>query len=181
MRSRQLSFLPSLKVHTNLDHGGDIRQGKRKVQRPFDPKRPLHVVLRASRARGEWSMLRPQHEGRIQREIEKLSKRYGVKVYRSVNVGNHLHLLIQARKRKDFQSFLRVLTGAIAFLITGTRKGLPVGRFWDKLAYSRIVSWGREFETLAKYFVKNLFESKGFWNRKKHPHLKLFWVSRKVW
>jgi hypothetical protein len=39
------------------------------------------------------------------------------------------------------------------------------------------VSWGREFDGLLKYLVANLFEAKGFWNRKLHPELKLMWIS----
>jgi hypothetical protein len=100
-----------------------------------------------------------------------------VKIYRSVNVGNHLQLLVHARKRSHFQSFLRVVSGRIAMLVTGARKGLVVGRFWDRLAYSRVVGWGREFDILLQYLVKNLFESKGFWNRKCEPQLKLVWIS----
>lgn len=181
MRARQLSFLPSMKVSTALHHGGEINEGKRKVRRPFDPKRPLHVVLRSSYAKEEWSMLRPAHEDRIKREVERIAKRYHVRVYQYVNVGNHLHLLVQAKRKVDFQAFLRVLTGAIAFLVTGTRKGKKIGfrGFWDRLAYSRVVTWGREFDALKVYFIKNLFESKGFWNRKREPHLKFMWVSMK--
>ena len=52
MRSqRQLSFLPSFKsLNTALKHGGDVRKGRRKVARPVDPKRPIHLVLTSSRA-----------------------------------------------------------------------------------------------------------------------------------
>ncbi len=177
MASRQVSFLPSLGLRTELDHGGDIGQGRRKERRPFDPKRPLHVVLRSTRARGEWSLLRPRNVERVEQELARAAKKYEVKLYRSVNVGNHLHLLVQARKRQDFQSFLRVVSGRIAMLVTGARKGVAIGRFWDRLAYSRVVGWGREFDVLRKYLVKNLFESKGFWNRKQHPHLQLMWIS----
>lgn len=49
------------------------------------------------------------------------AKRYGIRVYRFVNVGNHLHLLVKCQARaysnakKDFQSFTREFAGAVAF------------------------------------------------------------------
>src|SRR5205814_2068237 len=105
---RQLSFLPGLKISSELAHGGNVRKGKRKIMRPFDPRRPLHLVLKSSRAKGEWSMLSPKHEGWIEREVERVARRFRVKVYRFVNVGNHLHLLVHVTRKADFKGFLRV-------------------------------------------------------------------------
>ena len=88
---------------------------------------------------------------------------FGVRIYRFSNVGNHLHLLVLFRLRKGFQNFLRSITGAIAFLVTGTRKGKELKRrFLDPLAFTRVVSWGREFRVVSIYFVKNLLESLEF-------------------
>jgi len=66
-----------------------------------------------------------------------------------VNVGNHLHLLARARRRADFQSFLRDLGGSLAIAVTGARKGNRIGRFWDKLAWSRVVAIPPEFGGLV--------------------------------
>ena len=107
-------------------------------------------------------MLHPRHCKRVESLVHTAARRFGIRVYRYANVGNHLHLLVQTRKSRDFQNFLRFLTGAVAFAVSGARKGNPIGRFWEKLAYTRIVSWGREFETVTAYFIKNLFEAAGF-------------------
>ena len=94
--------------------------------------------------------------------VHETAEKYGVKVYRFSNVGNHLHLLVQVPSRRAWQAFIRALSGAVAFHVTGTRKGKALARkFWDSLAFSRIVSWGREYRTLEIYFVKNLLESLG--------------------
>jgi hypothetical protein len=156
VKSRQLSLLPS----QPLQHGGDCRAGKRKTARPIDPKRPMHVTIRSSRARGAWSMLHPRHARRVDALAHRTARRHGVRLYRFVNVGNHAHLLVRARKRAHFQAFLRDLTGSIAITITGARKGNPVGKFWDRLAWSRVVSWGREFrDVLRDYFLSNSLEA----------------------
>lgn len=102
--------------------------------------------------------------------MDETAAKHGVRIYRFVNVGNHLHLLIGARKRAAFQNFLREISGRIAALVTGSRKAHPIGekgeRFWDHLVYTRIVSWGRELKAVTTYFIKNIFEAEGLLTRK---------------
>jgi REP element-mobilizing transposase RayT len=174
MKAQQLSFLPKARTA----HGGDLNLGKRKAERPFNPKLAIHVVLRSARARGEWSMLHPDHAKRVEREVRRIAAHQHVTLYRFVNVGNHLHLLIHTKKREFLRNFLRQVSGAIAHLITGACKGRELKTpFWEKLPYSRLVTWGREFLALKRYLVKNMFEAAGLWNRKREPGLKIFWLS----
>jgi len=140
-------------------HGGSHARGKRKTARPIATKRTMLLTLKSSRARGEWSLHR--FEKAIEERVNALAKRFRVRVYRSVNVGNHLHLALRASSRREFQNFLRVLTQAIAFLVTGARKGNPIGKFWDALACSRIVEWGRDWVNVKRYMEKNRIEAAG--------------------
>ncbi|MDR3608694.1 MAG: transposase [Oligoflexia bacterium] len=157
---KQLAFTTIPKART--EHGGAIRQGKRKLARPLDPKRPLHLVLRSEKARGRLSLLYGQNWRAIERLTAKLSRRYGVRVYQFANSGNHLHLLVRGKTRKGLQDFLRVFSGKIAQFVTGAKKGHAFGKFWSALAYSRVVEWGRAF-TEAKYYVlRNELEADGF-------------------
>jgi REP element-mobilizing transposase RayT len=87
--------------------------------------------------------------------LNKLTKKYGIKVHNFVNVGNHLHLLAQANTKVDLQNFLRVFTGRIAQAILKAKRGVPKGKFWTAIVYSRLVNFGRDFKTVLKYFVKN--------------------------
>ena len=171
---RQL-LLPGFNRRTQLRaHGGDHSKGKRKTKRPFDPKQALHVVLRSSRARGELSMLHSRHCNAIRDLVHRLKKRWNISVYRYANVGNHLHLLIRAKYRADWQGFIRELSGGIAMLVTGARKGSALVRakgaatadstqrgFWDHLVFTRIVDFGRDFKNVAAYVCKNLWEGFG--------------------
>jgi REP element-mobilizing transposase RayT len=161
MRAKQQSFLPKI----SLEHGGQTRKGRRKIMRPFDPKQPLHLVLKSSRATGTQSMLRARYKTQIEELTHKIAKKRGVQLLQYVNVGNHLHALVLCRRRPAFRAFLRELAGAIACLMTGARKGLP-SRFWDQPVYTRIVSWGREIKNLEQYFIKNLFEAAGLFTRR---------------
>jgi REP element-mobilizing transposase RayT len=118
-------------------------------------------VLGSSRAKRAWSMLRPDLAAPIRRKAGSLARRYDVRLYRYANAGNHIHILAKVRSRPALQSFLRVFAGATARLVTGARKGRPVGKFWDRLAYSRIVSWGREFSSVSAYVRQNQDEALG--------------------
>ncbi|HTL11642.1 MAG TPA: transposase [Bdellovibrionota bacterium] len=144
------------------DHGGDLGAGKRKRRRPLDLSRPIHLVLKSKRARGHWSLLHHQNRARVDRIIFGRAEAHGVKVYRTANVGNHLHLLVKAPTRAQFGNFLRAISALISRAITGAKKGNPVGRFWDALAYTRVIHWGRHFEALKAYLGKNRLEAVGF-------------------
>jgi REP element-mobilizing transposase RayT len=158
MRAQQLNLFPK----PPIDHGGSIRKGKRKIQRPFDPKRPMHLVMRSTRATKDWSFLHRRNKGAIHALVMDLAEKYGVKLYKYENVGNHLHLLARFPSRRELKAFLRVFAQGVMFQVTGARKGKPQGRFFDAIAYSRVVSWGREFTSLKAYLWKNALESLGF-------------------
>ncbi|MBI2605058.1 MAG: transposase [Deltaproteobacteria bacterium] len=181
-----------------LEYGGGLERGRRKTYRPFDSKKPVHVVMRAGRARGEWSLLRPANRKTVDHIVRTYAKRFRVRVMEFQNVGNHLHLLVQASRRRDFRSFMRTIPAQIATKVTGAKKGNAlrgkrhdggsdrvggVGadfksdgtggadadsekngskrKFWDGLAYSRIVHWGRDLLGLRHYLTKNAFEGEG--------------------
>jgi hypothetical protein len=169
VRNSKSLYLPGLLSSRKalISHGGELNQGKRKTSRPIDPKQSLHVVLRSSQAKGKHSLLHPKHCDAIHRLTHALAKRWGIKLYRYANVGNHLHLLVKVPSRAVWQRFLKELAGGIAILVTGARKGQALrknstGRgFWDHLAFTRIVYFGRDFAQMGSYIIKNLFESAG--------------------
>lgn len=178
MRTKKESYLPGFEKAAGAQHGGDLARGKRKTFRPIDPKQALHVVLRSSKARGVLSMLHPRHCNAIERHVQNTAKRCGVRVYRFANVGNHLHLLIKVPSRPAWKRFAKRLSGGVAQIVTGARKGAALNRttdrtrdidltesaqraFWDHLLFTRIVSFGRDFKGVAKYLIKNLFEAAG--------------------
>jgi REP element-mobilizing transposase RayT len=163
MRPKQFSFLPQSKP----EFGGDLAPGRRKKARPIDPKQTMHIVLRSSRATGAWSMLSARHRAPVDDLVRKTAERHGLKLYRYANVGNHLHLLVKTPTRRAFQRFLRDVAGSVACLVTGAKNSQPLkARFWDRLAYTRIVSWGRDFKNIEFYFIKNLFEAAGLLTKK---------------
>jgi hypothetical protein len=161
-RGRQLA-LPGFQPRS--EHGGGKRKGQRKLMRPIDPKRPLHVTMRSTRAKGSLSMLSGRNAKTIARLQERLARRFHIRVLRSANVGNHLHLLIRGRTRVEIQRFFRAFAGSVAREITGARKGRAFGKFWDELLYSKVVEWGRQLSRTLDYVFMNELEAAGVWHR----------------
>jgi REP element-mobilizing transposase RayT len=126
----------------------------------------MHVVLRSSLATGSWSLRRRQNRERVERELGRFARRFGIRIYQAANSGNHLHLLLRARRRLDFQNFLRALTGAIARFVTCAQPGHRADRFWDLLAYSRVVQWGRDYFGVRAYVLQNEWEALGLVRRR---------------
>jgi hypothetical protein len=119
----------------------------------------MHIVMRSMRARDRWSMRRPRAARMVSEMLRRYARRYGIRVYDFVNAGNHLHLVVRSKCRLGLQNFLRVFAGLVARRMTGARKGRPVGGFWDILAYSRVMSWGRDFFGVRAYLVQNELET----------------------
>jgi hypothetical protein len=143
----------------STDHGGAVRQGRRKIERPISTRRPMHVVLRSDRAYGEWSLSR--HRREVRAALGACAKRNGLKIDDFANVGTHLHLLVRARRREAFQAFLRSFAGIVARVVTGARRNRPIpgGSFWSTLAWSRVVQWGRDYVAVLHYIFRNRIEA----------------------
>jgi REP element-mobilizing transposase RayT len=164
---RQTSFFPP----GRREHGGSLSLGKRRARRSLSTKQALHVTLRSELARGERSLLR--HKSTILHTLRKASRLFNVRVYRAAICGNHLHALVRGRQRVDLQNFFRVFAGHSAQAIlqqhplppglrpAPTRQGCAKNqrRFWAYLIYSRIITWGREFRSVARYILQNQLEA----------------------
>ncbi|MGZ3698468.1 MAG: transposase [Bdellovibrionota bacterium] len=150
------------------EHGSTVRKGRRKLMRPIDARRPMHVVFRSSKARGELSFLHPKHVSQVNRLISALARKYGVTIHEFANVGNHFHLLIKGRSRTAIQNFLRAVGSRVAQLVTGAKKGKPFrktkeGRaFWDELVFTRVIASGlKSYRAVKNYIWLNVQESIG--------------------
>lgn len=136
-------------------HGGVASVGHRKTSRPFTPKAATHIVLKSKRAKGLWSMQHRRHRAKIASMIYTYAERFKVQVYRSSNLGDHLHLLVKAHDRKNLADFLRVLAGRIAVVVSDAKRYVKrIGKFWDHLCWSRLVNWGPDFFNVRKLFTE---------------------------
>ncbi len=126
--------------------------------RPLNVKKPIHITLKSDKAKRQLSLL--NHQGFVHKTLTKFSTKFRISIYQKAIVGNHIHLLIRGKTRKDIQDFFRTIAALIARHVTKARKGKPFGRFWSYLLFSRLLtSWGQEFEIVKAYIVKNTLEA----------------------
>jgi hypothetical protein len=147
------------KRYGRTQHGGATSNGHRKLERPLSAKKWIHLILKSDKAKGKLSFLVPKNEIFIQKIIKEKARKFGVVVADQANVGNHLHLKIRITSRESFQKFLKAITTLIARQITGARKGRPFGRFWQGLAFTRVLTSRTEELNLMGYIMANRLEA----------------------
>jgi len=145
------------------DFGGALIKGNPRETRPVSTKRPMHLVMRSTLARGERSFLRPARAKQIKDLVQRTSQRHGVKIYRFANSGNHLHMIVLPRSRDGFNAFIRAISGLIDRLTLGVERGRAMGlKFWDARPFTRVLEWGKDYNQACKYLAQNILEALGF-------------------
>jgi putative transposase len=164
---KQLSFHSLTKNQLSRQFGGMLLKGNAKVKRPLSTKEPIHLVLKSHLAFGGRSFLLKKNYGKIDSIIRRSAKSNGIKIYHFVNVGNHLHLVIKVDRknattgRLAFRSFIRSVTGLVARHVVGAERNDGKGiKFWQSRPFTRILSWGRDFNFIARYMGKNSAQAK---------------------
>lgn len=135
-----------------------------KGKRPMDSKKALHLVLRSTKATGVRSFKSQKFAAKIWEIISRSAEKNGINIYEYANSGNHLHLLLRAKNRDEYQAFIRTITGLIARLVGKSERGAPLKeKFWDGRPFSRIVSFAaKEFRAVKSYLLRNTLEALGW-------------------
>lgn len=139
-------------------HGGASSANKRKTRRPLIPGKSTHVIFKSSVAKGKLSLL--AHSAFIDALINKLSRKYFVQIQEYVNVGNHIHMKSKFKDVARFQNFLRVFAALVARKVSGAKKTKKIGKFWDGLVFTRVLTSSFEDLGLRGYFKANELEVK---------------------
>ena len=126
--------------------GGELLNGRRKCARPLATKAPVHLVLRAKQ-----STLR-RHQRAVESELSRFARRFGVTIYRQAVCTNHIHLVIRLHSRLLYRQFVRAFCGSL---------GLKLNITWLLRPFTRILKWGRDFQTACLYVLQNFMEANG--------------------
>jgi hypothetical protein len=166
-RAKQARFSDA-KFKIQDQFGGDLLKKRcNRTARPISTKESMHLILKSSLAKGAMSFRSGSHSSQIDGIILKAARKNGVKLIKTSNNFNHLHLHIRVGSRELYKRFVRSICGSIAMLVTGAKKAKPadkiVGkrRFWDARPYSRIVRGWRGFKTANDYVTLNQLEAEG--------------------
>lgn len=147
------------KRYGRTQHGGLNTKGHRKLERPLSTKKWIHLVLKSDKAVGRFNFLLPKNKKIIKAILNQKARQFNIKLADGANVGNHLHLKIKIQSRQKFQQFLRSITCLIARKITGAKKGNKFGRFWQGLAFTRVLTSALEELNLKGYIASNRREA----------------------
>ena len=150
---QQASFFKKKK----LFHGGEFSLGRRKTARVLCSKRSIHLVLKSKKP-----VLRA-NKSKIESATERYCKRFGVKCYQKSIQRDHCHMLIRIPSRQAYGKFIRALT---SYLARHLGRGM-----WSVLPFSRVVSWGKSYNTVKEYIQMNEREILGLQPYKKRKDL----------
>jgi REP element-mobilizing transposase RayT len=142
--------------------GGARLKSNPKIKRPLSTKYAIHLVLKSELARGNKSFLRARNVDRIDQIVRGRAKKCGVRILHFVNVGNHIHLVVKLHDRQAYASFIRVVTGLIARHVLQAQRNASKGlKFWQARPFTRLVSWGRDYNRVKRYMEKNREQARG--------------------
>jgi REP element-mobilizing transposase RayT len=148
--------------------GGSRLKSNPKVERPLCSKRAIHLVLKSNWAMGSFSMLQRYNSRKIDFIIRMAAEKCSIKIYHLVNVGNHLHLVFKLKDVNDYPRFIRAITGMIARHVLRRERGpsltpkknLRRVKFWLARPFTRIITWGRDYNHVHQYMEKNTKDAK---------------------
>lgn len=106
----------------------------------------MHLVLKSRR------FLYP-HRALIRALLQKYASQFHHRLYGIAVAKDHVHFTLLISDRVSYRKFIRALTAQLAKKL-GTK-------LWSLLPFSRVVSWGRDFQNLMKYFALNRAEAAG--------------------
>ena len=158
MRRKQHSFHGFPEKERAFSPGRRTTRASRQY-RPRATKEAMHLVLRSDRARGPKSLLK--YDAVVRAVIAKLALRHGVRVYRIVNAGNHLHITLKLSKQFLWHGFISGVTGGIARALGFKRDPSTRQGFWNSRPFTRVIAWGRDYNVVKDYHVLNQLEADG--------------------
>ncbi len=161
MRSSQTKFFKE----SEKAYGGELlkKRKARQQRRPLSTKSTMHLALRSSQAKGEWSFKKKDNHEEIAKVIQKFSLKYGIQILKLANVGNHLHFQIKLSSLHTYKRFIKAITSAIVMKITKTNKFNKLeNKFWDYRPFTRVVIGLKAMLSLKNYIEINELEGLGY-------------------
>jgi hypothetical protein len=165
---KQLPFNLGKEYQPGKTFGGEELVGKRKSKRPVSDKKTLHLVLKSegiksSEERGapikKCNLFSPASWD-LEKLIQKQAHKYGIKIEKQAFAWTHLHILILVTSRKAYNSFIRTLTSLIVEHFSKA-KGINLKGLFTLRPHTTIVTWGREYNNVIEYIVRNDLEDRG--------------------
>ena len=105
------------KIHWKyrFSHGGMLRNSRKgRGIRPLSRKEALHLVFKVNKDCLRGGLRTYRRYFLIQKIVDRYAQKFFVKIEQISIQNDHVHFLIRASRRTDYQSFFRVVAGQIA-------------------------------------------------------------------
>ena len=166
-RNAQFKF-DSKNLNYSLAHGGELRKKRSgRGARPLSSKEPLHLVIKGTLARKEWSFRLPKNHKIVSELIYKLSNLYGIRIEQKAIANDHIHFVLRVKNRALYKRFIRRLSGQIAQRVvtdaqTSAKSLKALGlKFFKHRPFSRVVRGRKAHQTVIIYVKLNEQEALG--------------------
>jgi REP element-mobilizing transposase RayT len=167
-RAKQLSLFKDPRKNTKrwwiekqTTYGGSMEY--RKVARPFDSKKLTHVVFSA---RLGTALRFTKSKQSTHKLLERLAKKYAVKIYELAVNHDHIHVLFATKRRQNQINFLRFFAAEMGRKYHAIARSFGIrakGSIWRKRPFTRLVGWQKRSLAIVKnYIQKNRHEVLGF-------------------
>jgi REP element-mobilizing transposase RayT len=149
MRQTGFSFLKNYRK----EFGGSLNVGKRKSRRPLSTKKPMHLILKSSRKK----VFHPANKD-LNEILRSDAKKFGIQIYDLAINWTHIHLLIKIPSREAYLRFIRSATSRFVTYFS-QKAGWSMRGLFDLRPFTKILEWGKQFQNVIKYHVKNRLQS----------------------
>ena len=131
------------------EFGGSLLIGKRKTKRTLTTKKAIHLIIKGD-VSVSGSLVKKKNW--INKEIERLSEKFNIKVYDHGTCRNHIHFTIKISLVENYKKFIKALTGRLVQVLKIKFLLRP---------YTKILEWGRHFKRAMGYVLQNKEEALG--------------------
>ncbi len=136
---KQTELIPA----PSLYFGGALKLDFKKHSRPLSSRLPVHLVLKAH---SQYDLFK--NKELIEEIITKQSQTFGIKIYGQSIQRDHIHLNLKIHSRDSYKKYVRSVTGLIS-------RKLKVKGLWKFRPFTRVLGWGKPFQTLQSYITQN--------------------------
>ncbi len=147
-------------VQEKQNYGGEFHY--RKLPRPYDQKKLVHVVFKARVGSGIYLTSSSRS---ISKLLLETAQRYGVNIKNFVINKDHIHILCWNKIRTDFIHFLRFFSAQMGRVYKKIYARFGVSKphsLWLTRPFTRLVSWGKKsVKIIQNYIEKNRSEVNG--------------------
>ena len=115
MQKQQKFDFEKINWKFRFSHGGILRNSRKgRGQRPLSGKEPIHLVIKANKECLYGGFRSHRRYFLIQKIVDRYARKFFVKIEQISIQNDHVHFLIRASRRTQYQKFFKVVCGQIA-------------------------------------------------------------------